>query len=1590
VSTWTLEGNIMGPPGSTGLPVGGTPQQVLAKNTATSGDVGWAGPMVPLAGATMTGFLVLSGDPTAPLGAATKQYVDASASTTLPLMDGTAAVGVGTTFARADHVHPSDTSRLALAGGTMSGFLTLNADPTTPLGAATMRYVQASAVQPATVLPLMDGTAAVGVGTTYARQDHVHPSDTTRVPLAGATMTGFLVLNADPTSNLGAATKEYVDASAVPPAITTPLMDGTAAVGTEWLYARGDHVHPSDTSRVPLAGGAMTGLLTLSGDPVTTLGAATKQYVDNNLTAGLNTKVAKAGDTMTGFLLLNADPTAPLGAATKQYADKMVPLSGGSMNGLLYLSADPSLALGAATKQYVDNNLVTALSAKVAKAGDTMTGLLLLSGDPTAALGAATKQYVDRMLPLSGGSMTGVLTLQADPTAPLQASTKQYVDSQIGAANLWQGTYNVAQNVPNLSTISPLNNGYSWTATTANPAVPEAMIIGLPGIPVGTMVNNGDILRYSTSPTPNWYRVPGSTLTKTQADATYVALVGSTMTGFLVLNANPTQPLGAVTKQYVDASVVAPSTTTPLMDGTAAVGVGTTYARADHVHPSDTSLVPLAGGAMTGFLTLNADPTAALGAATKQYVDASVVAPSSTVPLMDGIAAVGVATTYTRADHVHPSDTSRVAVAGSTMTGFLTLSANPTAPLGAATKQYVDASVVAPATVAPLMDGTAAVGVGTTYARQDHVHPSDTSRLPLAGGTMTGFLTLNADPTAPLGAATKQYVDVGDATRVPLAGGTMTGFLTLNANPTAALGAATKQYVDAAAAAGGTPSTTLPLMDGTAAVGVTTVYARGDHVHPSDTSRLPLAGGTMTGFLTLNANPTTALGAATKGYVDTALGGYVPLAGGTMTGFLTLNANPTAPLGAATKQYVDASLVAPSTTTPLMDGTAAVGVSTAFARGDHVHPSDTSRLPLAGGTMTGFLILNANPTSLLGAATKQYVDTATGAYLPLAGGTMTGASGIAWGTTLAANPQDLSRHIMLWNPGFGFCVTGGTLNYNVSAINNYHAFYSAGQQHLAIGNSAITSYFPVVLPGNPTTALQAAPKQYVDASVVAPATVAPVMDGTAAVGVSALYARQDHVHPSDTSRLPLAGGAMTGFLTLNADPTAPLGAATKQYVDNGDATRVPLAGGSMTGFLTLNANPTTALQAATKQYVDAAASAGGTPSSTLPLMDGTAAVGVTTVYARGDHVHPSDTSRLALAGGTMTGFLVLNADPTTPTGAATKQYADTNLNLKVAKAGDTMTGGLVFANTNGSGFTDTSKHLTLYTGYGFGVTGGSLNYNVAAAGNHTFLVGGTTVAVINSVGSGVSLLANPTAALQAAPKQYVDASVVAPATVAPLMDGTAAVGVGTTYARQDHVHPSDTSRVPLAGGTMTGFLTLNADPTIASQAATKNYVDTGMNGLPSNTAPLMNGTAAPGVAMTLSRSDHVHPSDTSRLALAGGTMTGFLTLNANPTTANQAVTKQYVDAHTPSYGPTSANYTLSDADDQRQIELTGALTVTVPTTFTSNFHSCYLVQMDTNSSTIAGTYVGEGGITSTTANAQYACYEIRRLSNGTVIFRAGA
>ena len=89
----------------------------------------------------------------------------------------------------------------------------------------------------------------------------------------------------------------------------------------------------------------------------------------------------------------------------------------------------------------------------------------------------------------------------------------------------------------------------------------------------------------------------------------------------------------------------------------------------------------------------------------------------------------------------------------------------------------IQTSIPAASSTTPAMDGTAAIGTGTTWARADHVHASDTSRLPLSGGTLTGALTpsqtagivgTTTNNNAAVGAV-GEYVEANQTTNVSMA-----------------------------------------------------------------------------------------------------------------------------------------------------------------------------------------------------------------------------------------------------------------------------------------------------------------------------------------------------------------------------------------------------------------------------------------------------------------------------------------------------------------------------------------------------------------------------------------------------------------------------------------------------------------------------------------------------------------------------------------------------------------------------------------------------------------------------------------------------
>ncbi len=99
-------------------------------------------------------------------------------------------------------------------------------------------------------------------GSVFGKQADVTSLTNNKVSKAGDTMTGKLTLDGDPTQNLHAATKSYVDTL------------NSTALGVA-------------NNKVSKSGDTMTGKLTLDGDPTAPLHAATKQYVDGQISGAV-------------------------------------------------------------------------------------------------------------------------------------------------------------------------------------------------------------------------------------------------------------------------------------------------------------------------------------------------------------------------------------------------------------------------------------------------------------------------------------------------------------------------------------------------------------------------------------------------------------------------------------------------------------------------------------------------------------------------------------------------------------------------------------------------------------------------------------------------------------------------------------------------------------------------------------------------------------------------------------------------------------------------------------------------------------------------------------------------------------------------------------------------------------------------------------------------------------------------------------------------------------------------------------------------------------------------------------------------------
>jgi hypothetical protein len=230
--------------------------------------------------------------------------------------------------------------------------------------------------------------------------------------------------------------------------------------------------------------------------------------------------------------------------------------------------------------------------------------------------------------------------------------------------------------------------------------------------------------------------------------------------------------------------------------------------------------------------------------------------------------------------------------------------------------------------------------------------------------------------------------------------------------------------------------------------------------------------------------------------------------------------------------------------------------------------------------------------------------------------------------------------------------------------------------------------------------------------------------------------------------------------------------------------------------------------------------AGGTLSGSLQLATGTTAIAPLR-FASGTNLTAASAGAVEWNGTNL--FITQSAGPTRKTLA----YVDdvhfigtTSVALNRTSSAIALTG---ITSVNGLGITSSTGTLTIGTGSTLATSGAfSITLTATAATDVTLPTSGTLATVGGNIGAATGTSFN---------------SITGLASVEPLINGTAAVGTSTLTARQDHVHPTDTSRAAV-GQTMfigTTSVAINrASATLDLTGCTVGSVDIGYRNVPQN------------------------------------------------------------------------------------------------------------------------------------------------------------
>jgi len=503
-------------------------------------------------------------------------------------------------------------------------------------------------------------------------------------------------------------------------------------------------------------------------------------------------------------------------------------------------------------------------------------------------MGDKISQLPSATTPLTGSELVPVI--QGGTTSKVASSAFKTTN----AADLVSGTVNTAR-LPAASTVSP---GIVQLGSAAGTAC------------------EGDDARLSNSRTPSG--AAGGDLAGTYPNPSLAAsgVTAGTYGSGTVAPVVTVDAKGRVTSMgQVNIPIPPASNATPLADGIAQSGVSSSFSRADHIHPAPSTT--LTGDVTGSGVGVVAATLANTGVSQGTYGSSNLV-PVVTVDAKGRVLAVAE-TPFSSSQG--GTVTSVAASGGSTgltvsggpivNSGTLTLGGTLAIASGGTGSTTAAAALNAigglPAVEKGALSGVCDLDAGgkVPYARLPG--PLGTSQIstldgngkvPLAqlyAGTADGLATLDPSgkvPSGQLPSYVDDVIEVANFAALPVTGVAGIIYVTLDTNLTYRWTGST--YVEISA--GPTPSSTTPLVAGTAAVGTSLAYARADHVHPTQAgSATPLiaAGAGSVGTSTLFAREDHVHPAQVVSSIDggspSAVGGLIQLRRGTTTQWTSAN-----------------------------------------------------------------------------------------------------------------------------------------------------------------------------------------------------------------------------------------------------------------------------------------------------------------------------------------------------------------------------------------------------------------------------------------------------------------------------------------------------------------------------------------------------------------------------------------------------------------------------------------------------------------------------------------------------------------------------